>query len=104
MNDDAKVADLADLPPGDMLLVDFEGVGVALANVDGTIYAFDDACTHMGGRLSQGMLEDGAVICPLHRGRFDVATGAVLSPPPTENLACYRVDVNEMGEIRVAAR
>jgi nitrite reductase/ring-hydroxylating ferredoxin subunit len=101
MTELVKVASLTDVPPGEMLLVDVNGAEVALANVNGTIYAIGDECTHMGGRLSQGLLEDTVVTCPLHSGQFDVATGAVVSEPPDEPVACYRVEVNN-GEIFVA--
>ena len=98
-----KVADIAEVPPGEMLLVDFQGDGVALVNVNGAIYAMSDTCTHMGGRLSQGMLEDTIATCPLHRGQFDVTTGEAVSEPPTEKLTTYPVQVNGGGEIHLAA-
>jgi nitrite reductase/ring-hydroxylating ferredoxin subunit len=103
MTDPVKVATLAEIPSGEMLLVDVNGAEVALANADGTIYAIGDECTHMGGRLSQGLLEGTVVTCPLHGGRFDVTSGAVVSEPPDEPVACYRVEVNDSGEIFVTA-
>ncbi len=103
MSDFVKVADLADVPPGEMTLVDFQGEEVVLANVNGTIYAFSDACTHMAGRLSQGLLEDTIVTCPFHAGRFDVTSGEAVSPPPKERLTVYRVHVNDGGEIHLLA-
>ncbi len=98
-----KVADLTDVPPGEMLLVDFHGEAVALANVDGTIYAFSDACTHMAGRLSQGLLEGATATCPLHGGQFDVRSGEAVAEPPTEKLLTYRVQVSDGGEIQISA-
>ena len=102
MADFVKVADLADVPPGEMTLVDFQGEPVALANVSGTIHAFNDTCTHMAGRLSQGMLEDTVVTCPLHRGQFDVTSGDVVAAPPTETLPMYHVHVSAGGEIQLS--
>ena len=99
MADLVKVADLADVPPGEIVLVDFQGNAVALANLNGTIYAFSDECTHMAGRLSQGMLENTVATCPLHRGQFDVSNGAVVAAPPTETLPTYDVQVSPAGEI-----
>jgi nitrite reductase/ring-hydroxylating ferredoxin subunit len=103
MTDLVKVANVADVPPGEMLLVDVNGDEVALANVQGTIYAISDECTHMGGRLSQGLLEGTVITCPLHSGQFDVVTGEVVGEPPDEPLTCYRVQVSDSGEIFVAA-
>ncbi len=102
MVDFVKVADLAEVPPGEMTLVDFQGEPVTLANVNGTIYAFNDTCTHMAGRLSQGMLEDTVVTCPLHRGQFDVTSGDVVAAPPAERLPTYQVRVSDGGEIRLS--
>ena len=36
----------------------------------------DDACPHNGGRLSEGVLRDGSIMCPWHFYTFDLATGA----------------------------
>ena len=43
------VATLADIAPGRMCFVEVDGLPIALANVDGTIYAFGDVCRHQGG-------------------------------------------------------
>ena len=102
MTDFVKVADLTEVPPGEMTLVDFQGEPVALANVDGTIYAFSDSCTHMAGDLSQGLLEGAVVTCPLHRGQFDVTSGDVVAAPPTETLLTFQVRVSDGGEIRLS--
>ncbi len=103
MADLVKVADLADVPPGEMMLVDFQGEEVALANVSGTIFAFSEACTHMAGRLSQGLLEGAIVTCPFHGGQFEVTSGEAVAAPPTERLTTYRVQVNDGGEIQISA-
>jgi nitrite reductase (NADH) small subunit len=38
-------------------------------------FALDDACPHAGGSLSEGMLDAGAVVCPIHGYAYDVTTG-----------------------------
>ncbi len=49
---------------------------VAVFNRDGTYYAIDDLCPHMGASLGAGQLdEQGAVTCPWHAWRFDVCDG-----------------------------
>lgn len=40
------------------------------------IYALDDRCPHSGGPLSQGIVHDRAVTCPLHNWVIDLASGA----------------------------
>ncbi len=49
---------------------------VAVFNRDGTYYAIDDLCPHMGASLGAGQLdEEGAVTCPWHAWRFDICDG-----------------------------
>lgn len=40
-----------------------------------TIFAIDDRCPHRGGPLSQGIVHDSAVTCPLHNWVIDLASG-----------------------------
>jgi anthranilate 1,2-dioxygenase ferredoxin component len=37
--------------------------------------AFNDCCPHQSARLSEGRLRRGALMCPLHGARFDLASG-----------------------------
>ncbi len=37
--------------------------------------AINDRCTHQASLLSTGRIRRGAVMCPLHGARFDVASG-----------------------------
>jgi nitrite reductase (NADH) small subunit len=39
--------------------------------------ATDAACPHRGGPLSDGLVADGCVTCPLHNWRLDLTTGVV---------------------------
>lgn len=41
----------------------------------GGVYAVDNHCPHKGGPLADGMIADGAVICPLHAFRFSLTSG-----------------------------
>jgi nitrite reductase/ring-hydroxylating ferredoxin subunit len=54
---------------------------VCFGFVNGNYYAVGSECTHFGGDLSEGVLEDKGVTCPNHRAKFDVPTGKVVSPP-----------------------
>lgn len=38
-------------------------------------FAIDDTCPHAGGSLTEGMLDEDLVICPLHAYAFEIATG-----------------------------
>jgi len=42
---------------------------------EGGLYALDNSCPHRGAALADGLVGDGSVICPLHAGKFELATG-----------------------------
>lgn len=96
-----KVAALDELPPGTMKAVEMAGETIALANVDGTIYAFGNSCTHVGGPLAEGVLQEGMVVCPWHGSTFNPQTGEPINPPATQNIPTYQVQV-EGNEVKVA--
>jgi len=70
-----SVAKLAGIPVGGKKKVTVEGTEILLANVGGAIYALADRCPHMGGSLSEGILEGSTIKCPRHGAKFDLATG-----------------------------
>lgn len=75
-----KVATLTDLPPGQRLVVEYEGEDVGLINLNSEIYAISDVCTHDDGPLMEGELEDDCIICPRHGARFNIKTGDYTFP------------------------
>ena len=89
-----------DLQEGEMRAFDVEGTRVAVANVAGTFYAFDDTCTHRQCSLAEGDLEESTVICPCHGSQFDVTDGAVLQGPAREPVEVYEVRV-EGGSLEI---
>ncbi len=89
-----------DLGEGDIRAFDVRGTKIAVANVDGTFYAFDDTCTHMACSLAGGDLEETTVICPCHGSEFDVTSGAVLQGPAKEPVETYETRV-EGGSLEV---
>ena len=77
---------------------------IAVARVDGRLYAFDDLCTCGDERcpLSGGLLAGRTVMCQCHGSRFDITTGCVTAGPATDPLTVYEVrDVD--GEIQIRA-
>jgi nitrite reductase/ring-hydroxylating ferredoxin subunit len=77
---------VAELPAGTMRRVTFGELDVLLAHTSSGIAAVDDRCPHMSAPLSLGTLEGCLVACPLHNGRFDLATGDVERMPTTGGL------------------
>lgn len=80
------VLDLAELPPGTMRRVSRGDLDVLLAHTTSGIVATDDRCPHMSAPLSIGKLDGCVVACPLHEGRFDLASGAPDRMPTTGGL------------------
>src|SRR5213594_2195905 len=87
------VASLAELPPGSAKRVYAANEAVALFNVNGTVYAIANRCTHARASLSEGAVDTArcAVTCPWHEGVFSLETGQVLGGPPSLPIAVYRV-------------
>ena len=88
-----RVCGVAELPDPGKAIVRVGQRTLALFRIGGRFWATDDRCTHDGGSLAKGRLEDYAVICPRHGARFDVRTGEVLSGPASVRLAVHEVCV-----------
>ncbi|MEA2610353.1 MAG: hypothetical protein QOG32_79, partial [Chloroflexota bacterium] len=75
-----------ELPPGAMRRVSRGDLDLLLAHTPEGIVATDDRCPHMSAPLSIGQLDGCIVACPLHEGRFDLATGDTVQMPTTGGL------------------
>lgn len=95
MREQVKVATCDQLKPGQMLYVSVDGLPIALANVDGAIYAFGDVCRHQGGSLSSGVLRDHVVTCPWHGWAYNVRTGKSVIPPVGLRVPTYEVELRD---------
>lgn len=87
-----RVGRVSDVAPGTCTSVDADGYGVALCNVNGTLYALDNTCPHAGGPLGEGLLTGDVVACPWHGWRYNVRTGT-RPENPDFTVACYEVKV-----------
>jgi nitrite reductase/ring-hydroxylating ferredoxin subunit len=100
MTEFVTVAGVDDLEEGELRAFDVPGATIAVANVAGTFYAFDDACTHLQCSLAEGDLEEAVVICPCHGSEFDVRNGEVLQGPARESVETYETRI-EGGSLQV---
>lgn len=80
--------------------VEVAGVAVCIVRVTSDLYAVHDECTHEAVPLSEGDVEDGAIECWRHGSRFDLRSGAVLSPPATKAVPVYATRVDD-GQVYV---
>ncbi|MGC5585484.1 Rieske 2Fe-2S domain-containing protein [Ornithinimicrobium sp. W1679] len=86
-----------------LLRVEAAGQPVVLTRAGGGLAALAATCTHLGGPLDEGTVEDGCVVCPWHGSRFDLRDGAVERGPASVPQPAY--DVRETdGRVQVRAR
>ena len=92
---------VGDIPAGSAAAFQIEGKQISVANVDGRLFAFDDACTHRGCSLATGSLKGTSLTCPCHGSVFQVTDGSVINGPATRPLLTYDVEVVD-GEISIS--
>jgi len=88
-----KVANASDVPEDGTLLVNLGAEPVCLYNLAGTIFATHDTCTHGQASLADGFIEGEEIECPLHQGKFHIATGKAVGVPCTEDIRTYAVKI-----------
>ncbi|MBA2636680.1 MAG: Rieske 2Fe-2S domain-containing protein [Solirubrobacterales bacterium] len=72
---------VTDLSSGDFKAVDVEGRSVLVSRSEDTVSAIDNICSHAGGPLNTGKVEDGVVTCPWHGSQFCLKDGSVRRGP-----------------------
>ena len=72
-----------DLQEGQIVKVETGGVKILLARDKGRVFAIGEVCSHLGGPLSEGKLENGCVTCPWHASTFRLEDGQVVHGPAT---------------------
>ena len=70
-----------------------EGQLIVLANVEGSLYALQDRCTHQDYPLSDGELDGTRLECIYHGARYDVRTGRAVQLPAIRPVKTYQVEV-----------
>ena len=100
MSDWIDVDAVEDLPEGSVALTEVDGAEVAVFNLGGNYYAIEDVCTHDGGTLADGEVEDFEIECPRHGARFDLRSGRVTAPPAYEDIRTFHVRIHD-GRVQV---
>lgn len=93
-SDFVKVAQVSDLSPGEMMVVEVNRERVLLANVEGNVYACEDICSHAYASLGEGDLSGEEVECPLHGSAFNVITGEAITPPANESVRVFELRID----------
>lgn len=95
----AQVCPLEDFAVGERKVVYLDGQQVALFNIDGTLHAVSNRCSHARGPLSEGTVEQGenvcTVTCPWHYAKYDLATGKVVDGVASAPVPTYQTEIRD---------
>ncbi|MBT2970939.1 MAG: nitrite reductase (NAD(P)H) small subunit [gamma proteobacterium symbiont of Ctena orbiculata] len=76
-----EIASLNDIPRLGARVIKTDTVEIAVFRTAGDeIFALKDECPHRKGPLSQGIVHDNTVTCPLHNWKIDLASGEAKAP------------------------
>ncbi len=89
------VAKSNEIREGEIKALEVEGKEIILVKSGGKIHALSRFCTHDKADLSTSILLEDRLVCPLHLSQFDLTDGKALTPPATEPLEVYLVEVVE---------
>ena len=84
----------SEVAEGSGLVVRIGDRQIAVFNDGGQYFAIGDRCPHAGASLGVGWIEQGAVVCPLHRWRFRLTDGVCISQGDTD-VPVYPCEVRE---------
>jgi len=89
-----EAAKLSDLKIGNAKHVKVKNKEIAIYNVNGKIYATDNACLHHKGPLGEGQLNNNIISCPWHGWQYDITNGNCNTVPGLK-LKTYKVKIDK---------
>ena len=92
-----RAASVSDVDKKGCMTVHVAGHTIALFTYDGSYYAIDNRCPHMGFPLDRGTVEDGILTCHWHHARFDLESGGTFDQW-ADDVPSFPVEVQD-GEI-----
>jgi nitrite reductase (NADH) small subunit len=76
-----EVAALDDIPRLGARVIKTRTLDIAVfRTASDQVFALKDECPHRKGPLSQGIVHDNTVTCPLHNWKIDLASGEARAP------------------------
>ena len=76
-----EIGTLNDIPVlGSRVVRTASGDIAVFRTADDEVFALDDRCPHKGGPLSQGIVHNKRVTCPLHNFVIELKTGTAVAP------------------------
>jgi 3-phenylpropionate/trans-cinnamate dioxygenase ferredoxin subunit len=93
MIDYVVVAKINEIEEGVVKVVRVGDAPIGVTRVDGELFAFGDVCTHDGGPVAEGELDEYIIECPRHGAKFDIRTGKAKQLPAVTPIPVYAVRV-----------
>ncbi len=76
-----EIGHIEDIPlRGARCVMSPKGKIAVFRTADNVVHAIEDACPHKKGPLSQGIVHDASVTCPLHNWVISLETGEAKEP------------------------
>jgi nitrite reductase (NADH) small subunit len=74
-----KITEVENIPLMGSRKVEIGDIEIAIFKTrDGSIFAINNICPHKKGKLSEGLVHEKIVTCPLHNWEIDLASGEAL--------------------------
>ncbi|BAN25624.1 FAD-dependent oxidoreductase [Caballeronia insecticola] len=80
---------------------DAKEIPILLIRDGDAVRAYTADCPHAGGPLEEGAICNGRIVCPWHKGTFDVRDGSLVEPPPLKALTRYDASIKD-GDVYVS--
>lgn len=93
MPTDVALCKVSDIPEGSVKHFEIMGYDIAVANLDGTFYGLDAACTYQWANLADGHVDRDRklLVCADCHGAWDLVSGQPVDPPAQFPLTVYEV-------------
>jgi len=91
-----KVIDSNDINKIVLQKVSANGKAICIINTEGSLFALSATCPHAGADLSKGWCENGKLVCPFHRYKYDLITGRG-APGQNDYVRTYPVEARADG-------
>lgn len=93
-----EITNVEELPVNERMFIEYNGEPIVILNLDGSLFAIGDVCTHDGSPLGDGEVLGTEIICPRHGARFDLRSGKATRAPAFQDIPTYPVKI-EKGKI-----
>ncbi len=92
-----RTADIGEIAPGGRKSLVIDDLPALLIRVGDDYFCVEDTCTHDGGEMTDGPLQDKEIVCPRHGARFSLETGQPQCMPATEPIRTFEVELRDDG-------